>query len=79
MTPKDALDWLQIFGNAVWIFFAAGVFYAGVRYQFKELRKELTVYREENAKEHADMRENTRDHEKRIRRIEWRRPATEEE
>jgi hypothetical protein len=79
LTPHDAADWLNIFGNAIWIFFSAGALYAGFRYQFKELRKDIQNAREENAKEHIDMKADLLDHEHRIRVVEWRRPAREED
>jgi hypothetical protein len=74
MTPHDFADWMDVFGNMIWIGVAGAALYFGVRYELRAIRTAIEVTKAENEKEHKGMRTDLQDHEHRLRTIEWRRP-----
>ena len=65
---------LDIFGNAIWIGGAAAAVYLGVKFEIKELRKDLQVHRSENHEAHQRHENDLSDHELRIRMLERHQP-----
>ena len=63
---------LDLFGNAIWISGAAVAIYLGIKYEVKELRKDLAVARAENHEAHQRHENDLSDHELRLRVLERR-------
>lgn len=61
---------LDVFGNAIWIAGAAVATYLGVKFEIRELRKDLAVHRSENHEAHVRHENDLTDHELRLRLLE---------
>lgn len=72
----SVMEFLQVFGNAIWIGGASVAVYLGVKNDIKELRKDVAIVRSENAEAHQRHEEDIRDHEQRLRDIERRHPRS---
>lgn len=67
---KSGMEFLTVFGNAIWVGGAAVAIYLGIKYEVKELRKDLAVARAENAEAHLRHENDLSDHEARLRNLE---------